>query len=73
MDSPDPIRRDKISEVNELLKIECSKLTSRVFYMEPDLDWITNENLLKMKYFYRDHLHCSSATGKRTSKIREIY
>ena len=27
------IRRNKIKEVNELLKIECSNLTSRVFYM----------------------------------------
>ena len=25
--------------------------------MEPDSDWITNKNLLNMKYFYRDHLH----------------
>ena len=37
------IRRNKIKEVNELLKIECSKLTSRVYYMEPDPDWVTNE------------------------------
>ena len=28
----------KIKEVTELLKMECSKLTSRVFYMEPDSD-----------------------------------
>lgn len=73
MDFVNMIRRDKISEANELLKIECSKSTSRVFYMEPGSDWDTNENLLKMKYFYRDHLHCSRATGKRTLPIREIY
>ena len=38
MDFVNMIRRDKISEVNELLKIECSKSTSRVFYMEPGSD-----------------------------------
>ena len=27
------IRRNKIKEVNALLKTECSKLTSRVFYI----------------------------------------
>ena len=32
------IRRDKIKEVNELLKKEYFKLASRVFYMEPDSD-----------------------------------
>ena len=51
------IRRDKIKEVNELLKKEYFKLASRVFYMEPDSDQITNKNLLNMKYFYRDDLH----------------
>ena len=25
--------------------------------MEPGRDWVTNENLLNIKYFYRDHLH----------------
>ena len=32
------IRRDKIKEVNELLKKEYFKLASRVFYMELDSD-----------------------------------
>ena len=41
------IRREKIKKVNELLKIECSNLTSRAFYMEPDLDWVTTEILLQ--------------------------
>ena len=45
-------RRDKIKEVNELLKKECFKLTSRTFYTEPDSDWVANENLLNMKYVY---------------------
>ena len=51
------IRRNKIKKVNELLKIECSMFISRVLDMEPDPDWVTNENLLNMKYFYRYHLH----------------
>ena len=51
------IRRDKIIEVNELPKKEYFKLISRVFYMEPESDWVTDKNLLNMKYLYRDHLH----------------
>ena len=39
------IIRNKIKEVNGLLNTECSKLASRAFYMEPDPDWVTNENL----------------------------
>ena len=66
------IRRNKIMEVNELLKIECSKLTSRVFYMEPDPDWVTNENLLNMKYFYRDHLHLIKEGYEKLSKTISI-
>ena len=37
------IRGDKIKEVNELLKKEWFKLTSRVFYIETDSDCVTNE------------------------------
>ena len=37
------IRGDKIKEVNELLKKEWFKLTSRVFYIETDPDCVTNE------------------------------
>ena len=66
------IRRNKIMEVNELLKIECSKLTSRVFYMEPDPDWVTNENLLNMKYFYRDHVHLIEEGYEKLSKTISI-
>ena len=51
------IRRDKIKEVIELLKTECFKLTSIIFYMGPQSDWVTNKNLLNMKYFYRDNIH----------------
>ena len=66
------IRRNKIKEVNELLKTECSKLTSRVFYMEPDPDWVTNENLLNMKYFYRDHLYLIEEVYEKLSKTISI-
>ena len=67
------IRRNKIKEVNELLKRECcSKLTSRVFYMEPDPDWVTNGNLLNMKYFYRDHLHLIEEGYEKLSKTISI-
>ena len=33
------IRRNKIKDVNELLKIECSKLTSRAFYLLEPFTW----------------------------------
>ena len=66
------IRRNKIKEVNGLLKTECSKLTSGVFYMEPDPDWVTNENLLNMKYFYRDHLHLIEEGYEKLSKTMSI-
>ena len=67
-----PSKKNKIKKVNELLKIECSKLTSRVFYMEPDLDWVTNENLLNMKYIYRDHLHLIEEGYENLSKTISI-
>ena len=66
------IRRNKIKEVNGLLKTECSKVTSRVFYMEPDPDWVTNENLLNMKYFYRDHFHLIEEGYEKLSKTISI-
>ena len=66
------IKRTKIKEVNGLPKTECSKLTSRVFYMEPDPDWVTNENLLSMKYFYRDHLHLIEEGYEKLSKTISI-
>ena len=62
------IRRNKIKEVNGSLKTECSKLTSRVFYMEPDWEWVTNENLLNMKHFYRDHPHLIEEGYEKLSK-----
>ena len=66
------IRRNKIKEVNELPKTECSKLASRVSYMEPGPDWVTNENLLNMKYFYRDHLHLIKEGYEKLSKTISI-
>ena len=66
------IRRNKIKEVNGSLKTECSKLTSRVFYMEPYPDWVTNENLLNMKYFYRNHLHLIEEGYEKLSKTISI-
>ena len=65
------IRRDKIKEVNGLLKKECFKLTSRVFYMEPDSDRVTNENLLIMKYFYRD-LHFIEEGYEKLAKTIKV-
>ena len=56
------IRRKKIK----------AKLTSRVFYMEPDQDWATNENLLNMKYFYRYHLHLIEEGYEKLSKTISI-
>ena len=61
------IRRNKIKEVNGLLKTECSKLTSRIFYMERDPDWVTN-----MKYFYRYHLHLIEEGYEKLSKTISI-
>ena len=66
------IRRDKIKEVNELLKKECFKLTSRVFYMEPDSDWVTNKNLLNTKYFYRDHFHLIEEGYEKLAKTIRV-
>ena len=66
------IRRNKIKKVNELLKTECSMLISRVFDMEPDPDWVTNENLLNMKYFYRDHFHLIEEGYENFSKTISI-
>ena len=66
------IRRNKIKKVNKLLKIECSMLISRVFDMEPDPDWVTNENLLNMKYFYRDHFHLIEEGYENFSKTISI-
>ena len=66
------IRRNKIKKVNELLKTECSMLISRVFDMEPDPDWVTNENLLNMKYFYRDHLDLIEERYEKLSKTISI-
>ena len=48
--------------------MKCSKLTSRVFNMGPDLDWFTKENLLNMKYFYRDHLSLITEGYKKLAK-----
>ena len=66
-------RRNKIKEVNGLLKTECSKLTSRVFYMEPDPDWVTDENLLNMKHFYRDHPHLIEEGYEKLISILLMY
>ena len=66
------IRRDKIKEVNGLLKKECIELTSRVFYMEPDSDCVTNENLLNMKYFYRDHVHLIEEGYEKLAKTISV-
>ena len=67
-----PSEENKTKEVNELLKLECSKLTSRVFYIEPNPDWVTNKNLLNMKYFYRDHLHLIEGGYEKLSKTISI-
>ena len=40
--------------------------------MEPDPDWVTNENLLYMKYFYRDHLHLMEEGYEKLSKTMSI-
>ena len=64
--------RNKIKEVNELLKTECSKLAFRVSYMEPGPDWVTIENLLNMKYFYRDHLHLVEEGYEKLSETMSI-
>ena len=40
--------------------------------MEPDPDWVTNENLLNMKYFYRDHLHLIEEGYEKLSKTISI-
>ena len=66
------IRRDKTKEVNELLRKESFKLTSRVFYMEPESDWVTNQNLLNMKYFYRDHLYLIEKGYKKLAKTISV-
>ena len=66
------IRRDKIKEVNKLLKKEYFKLTFRVFYMEPDSDWVTNKNLLNMKYFYRDHVHLIEEGYEKLAKTMTV-
>ena len=66
------IRRDKIKEANKLLKKEYFKLTSRVFYMEPDSDWVTNKNLLNMKYFYRDHVHLIQEGYEKLAKTMTV-
>ena len=66
------IRRNKIKEVNELLKKECFKLTSRIFYMEADSDWVTNENPLNMKYFYRDHLNLIEEGYEKLAKTISV-
>ena len=44
----------------------------RVFYMEPDSDWVTNKNLLSMKYFYRDHLHLIKEGYKKLAKTISV-
>ena len=41
--------------------------------MEPDSNWVTFENLLNMKYFYRDHLHLiEEGNEKLTKTIRML-
>ena len=40
--------------------------------MEPDPDWVTNENLLNMKYFYRDLLHLIEEGYEKLSKTISI-
>lgn len=37
--------------------------------MEPDSDWITNKNLLNMKYFYTDHLHLITEVNELAKTI----
>ena len=66
------ITRNKIKKVNDLLKIECSKLTSRVFYLEPDPNWVTNEKMSNMKYFYREHLYSIEEGYKKLSKTTNV-
>ena len=40
--------------------------------MEPDPDWVTNKNLLNIKYFYRDHLHLIEEGYEKLSKTISI-
>ena len=40
--------------------------------MEPDSDWVTNENLLNLKYFYRGHLHLSEEGYEKLAKTISV-
>ena len=48
------IRTDKIKELNKLLKIECSKFISRVFYKKRDSDWAHRDHLQLIKEGYNE-------------------
>ena len=60
--------RNKIKEVNELIREKCLSIsTPGINYIEQDHDWIDEENSLRTKYYYRDRLHLVELGNKKLS------
>ena len=60
--------RNKIKEVNELIRETCLSIsTRRINYIEQDHDWIDEGNCLRTKYYYKDPLNLVELGNKKLS------
>ena len=65
--SKDTRKRGKVNKINSLLRLECVSFTRRL-YAEPDSDWVTNEKVLDMRFYYKDKLHSTEEGYKKLGK-----
>ena len=65
--SKDTRKREKLNKKNSLLRLECVNFTRRL-YAELDSDWITNEKILDMRFYYEDKVHSTEEDYKKLGK-----
>ena len=55
-DATNTRRRQKLLEVNQLLRDKCTSYNS-VYFLKPDTDWTTLDSGLNKTLYYKDNTH----------------
>ena len=57
-------RRQKLLEVNQLLRDKCTSYNS-VYFLKPDTDWATLYGGLNKTFYYKDNIHLLENGNKK--------
>ena len=63
-DATNARRRQKLLEVNQLLRDKCTSYNS-VYFLKPDTDWTTLDGGLNKTLYYKENIHPSKTETKK--------